>query len=114
MPLEPASIMKSMQRFWLARSSSPASVKVVGRDGKHALVAWPRDCVTYRNPPRVHVSSARTLGLLHGGRNAARVQRSLGPTRSVARGQGRRHSLSAEGAVIPLLPREFCRNNLIG
>src|SRR6187549_2348510 len=32
-PVEPASIMKSTQRFWLARSSSPASVKVVGTTG---------------------------------------------------------------------------------
>ena len=34
MPCEPASIMKSMQRFWLSRSSSPDSVKVVGATGK--------------------------------------------------------------------------------
>src|SRR6185295_16819417 len=34
MPCEPASIMKSMQRFWLARSSAPSSVKVVGATGK--------------------------------------------------------------------------------
>src|SRR5688572_5378212 len=33
-PVEPASIMKSTQRFWLSRSSSPASVKVVGTTGK--------------------------------------------------------------------------------
>jgi hypothetical protein len=32
-PVEPASIMKSTQRFWLSRSSSPASVKVVGTTG---------------------------------------------------------------------------------
>jgi hypothetical protein len=32
-PSEPASIMKSTQRFWLARSSSPVSVKVVGTTG---------------------------------------------------------------------------------
>ena len=34
MPLLPASIMKSMQRFWLSRSSSPDAVKVVGATGK--------------------------------------------------------------------------------
>jgi len=34
MPLEPASIMKSMQRRWPSRSSSPRSSKMVGATGK--------------------------------------------------------------------------------
>jgi hypothetical protein len=33
-PSEPASIMKSTQRSWLARSRSPESVRVVGTTGK--------------------------------------------------------------------------------
>ncbi len=36
-PVEPASIMKSTQRFWLSRSSSPDSVKVVGTTGNTPL-----------------------------------------------------------------------------
>jgi len=32
-PFEPASIMKSTQRSWLGRSSSPEAVKVVGTTG---------------------------------------------------------------------------------
>ncbi len=32
-PSLPASIMKSTQRFWLSKSSSPDSVKVVGTTG---------------------------------------------------------------------------------
>jgi hypothetical protein len=32
-PLEPASIIKSRQRFWPSRSSSPASLKIVGTTG---------------------------------------------------------------------------------
>jgi hypothetical protein len=32
--VEPASIMKSTQRSWLARSRSPESVRVVGTTGK--------------------------------------------------------------------------------
>jgi hypothetical protein len=34
MPLTPASIMKSIARVWLSRSSSPSSSKVVGAIGK--------------------------------------------------------------------------------
>ena len=33
-PFEPASIMKSTQRSWLGRSSSPEGVNVVGTTGK--------------------------------------------------------------------------------
>ncbi len=32
-PFDPASIMKSTQRFWLSRSSAPVSVNVVGTTG---------------------------------------------------------------------------------
>ena len=36
-PFDPASIMKSTQRFWLSRSSAPPSSKVVGTTGKTPL-----------------------------------------------------------------------------